>query len=60
MTTAVSFCCIQVFLTARCGFDKVGGDGVVFKIETIQDVKKLLKVVSNSIEKSDPLHQKFE
>lgn len=30
------------------------------RIESIQDVKNLLKAVSNSIEKSDPLHQQFK
>ena len=30
------------------------------RIESIQDVKSLLKAVSNSIEKSDPLHQQFK
>ena len=30
------------------------------RIESIKDVKSLLKAVSNSIEKNNPLYQKFE
>lgn len=61
MTTVVSFRYIQVFLTAKCGFDKVGGGGWSSGQNRINPgCKKLTEGSKQFDRKKNPLYQKFE